>query len=386
MSAYTHGVNINKKALHFCKPFPYLYCANIKDMTKLNNSIELNKTIPFKSATFCSGIGSPEQSLKELNANHINVFACEKDKFAHQTYLANFTPGIMLNDMTTESYDDPALYADLIVAGIPCQSFSLAGKRQGEKDPRGLLIYDFIRYVKKQRPKVFIIENVKGLLSDMGGVTFGKWCEILGCSKNGQPNMFIHPESCGYNLHYRVLNAKHYGLPQNRERVFLIGIRADLPSVYVWPKRVVLRDRLIDLLEDEVDEKYYLSDDTMAKLSECGNFVNQDTQASQVHDIFGCVPAVSAGTHGYAMGYVPELKKLYHSTHEGNRIYDKATTYSGNRVRRLTPLEVMRVQGFPDIYNRTGSPTQQYKQAGNSIPVHLMKAVLKPLLNLLENP
>lgn len=476
-------------------------------MVKIKNTSQLRNSTPFKSATFCSGIGSPEQSLKELNANHINVFACEKDKFARQTYLANFTPGIMLEDMTTERYDDPELYADLIIAGIPCQSFSLAGKRQGENDPRGLLIYDFIRYVRKQQPKVFIIENVKGLLSDAGGVTFSKWLDLLGCSKNGQSNMFTNPESLGYNLHYRVLNAKHYGLPQNRERVFIIGIRTDLSSEYKWPKRIVLKDRLIDLLETEVNEKYYLSDTMMSKLSECGTFINQDTQASKIHDIFGCVPAVSAGTHGYAMGYINELQKVGNvssSFDSTGRIYSasgispaipsvsgggynsplitvrhsnkkdgliqsdlapsiksssgggirkkgnviQSVAFNGKhkkrihneddilqcidvgsndsgahnalvlqkgrgfnkgalhelsppisshsfennnhivdnyRIRRYTPLECMRLMGYPDTFIKPCSETQTYKQAGNSICVHVMKAVLKPLLALLEN-
>lgn len=444
----------------------------------------------------CSGIGSPEQSLKELGVPHTNVFACEKDKFARQTYLANFTPGIMYEDMTTEAWDLPEQYADLIVAGIPCQSFSLAGKRKGENDPRGLLIYDFIRYVKNQRPKVFIIENVKGLLSDAGGVTFSKWCDLLGYSKNKQSSLFDNPDSCGYNLYYRVLNAKHYGLPQNRERIFIIGIRPDVDDLsFRWPKAIPLRDRLIDLLETEVDEKYYLSDAMMAKLSDCGSYINQDTQARQVHDIFGCVPADTAGTHGYAMGYVqsvsmrgrypdnpksrksgehteqmievnanPEITNAITSVQKDNlvsigqlpgfesagRIYDsnglaksqkcrtgggggdtglymvKEATKQGyavaengdsintsnpnsktrrgrvgkqlantiktkpievvyqNRIRRLTPLECMCLMGYPDDFIKPCSETQTYKQAGNSIPVHMMKAILRQLLPILS--
>jgi DNA (cytosine-5)-methyltransferase 1 len=397
----------------------------------------------FKLATMCSGIGSPEQSIKELGVPHINVFACEKDKFARQTYLANFTPGVMLCDMTTEAWDSPEQYADLIVAGIPCQSFSLAGKRQGEKDPRGLLIYDFIRYVKNQRPKVFIIENVKGLLSDMGGVTFSRWCELLGKSTNGQSHMFNHPDTLGYNLHYRVLNAKHYGLPQNRERVFLIGIRPDLPDSYVWPKKMVLKDRLIDLLEPVVDEKYYLSDTALAYLTngtENGwsdrmsmlnhykgvpyNMLEIDLikvgqlpgfeSRGRVYSDKGLSPALTSCVggqkvplvqvkettkQGYATAENGEPYLVEHRGHKNKKAkiidtgisptfrseshgHETKVVYE-NRIRRYTPLETMRLQGFPDEFVKPCSDSQTYRQSGNSIPVHLMKAIIKNLLHLL---
>ncbi len=448
----------------------------------------------FKVATMCSGIGSPEQSLKELEVEHENVFACEKDKFARQTYLANFTTGVMLEDMTTESWDLPSQYADLVVAGIPCQSFSLAGKRQGENDPRGLLIYDFIRYVKKRQPKVFIIENVKGLLSDNNGITIGKWKELLGCSCNGQEFMFQHPESCGYNLHMRVLNAKHYGLPQNRERVFIIGIRPDLPGDYRWPKRVVLKDRLIDLLESEVDEKYYLSLEQLEQLEQldrrrkekgngfsfnyieginenastitksycklgggdlikiaqlpgyetngrvyseqvlapnirakCGSLVQvsnekrtnnaklnrkitgtNDFRDKEIvfseSDIANCLQtgktndqyirikeATKQGFSTAENGDSINIKHPNSSTRRGrvgkqiaNTIETTESCVVDNyRIRRYTPLECMRLMGYPDTFIKSCSETQTYKQAGNSIPVHMMKAILKQLLPIL---
>jgi DNA (cytosine-5)-methyltransferase 1 len=384
-------------------------------MTKLSNSPELSKIIPFKIGTMCSGIGSPEQALKELDIPHENVFACEKDKFARQTYLANFTPGIMLEDMTMESWIDPGLYADIVVAGIPCQSFSLAGKRQGENDPRGLLIYDFIRYVKNQRPKVFIIENVKGLLSDASGKTFGKWLELLGCSRNGQPNMFNHPGSLGYNLHYRVLNAKHYGLPQNRERVFIIGIRSDLPSKFVWPKRVVLKDRLIDLLESEVDEKYHLSESQIKNISKWKSNQNPLDNIFEPDDIMSSVLARGDGeTHaGMKLINVDSINKRIHTFKETENniravrkdgsgcqeaVYHKENGILNtlsishvpkvitNNLRVVTPRECMRFQGFSDDYIISKNDTIAYKQAGNSIPVHMMKAILRQLLPILKYP
>ena len=213
-----------------------------------------------KIATVCSGIGSPEVAIKNLGIDHSITFACEIDKYARETYLANHDCETMYQDMTTESWEGEKYYSDLFIGGIPCQSFSLAGKRLGELDPRGLLFFDFLRYVKNQQPKYFIIENVKGLLSDAGGETFQNWIHLLGQSVNGNPFFFPHEDSLMYNLHWQVLNTKDYGLPQNRERVFLVGIRNDLPNSFVFPKGIPLKLRLKDILEEVVDEKYYLSE------------------------------------------------------------------------------------------------------------------------------
>ena len=213
-----------------------------------------------KVATVCSGVGSPEVAIRNLGIKHEIVFGCEIDKYARQTYLANFNPSMMLEDMTKEDWEDEKYYSDIFIGGIPCQAFSLAGKRLGELDARGLLFYDFYRYVKNQQPKYFIIENVKGLLSMDKGNVFNNWKALLGQSENGSMFLHTHEDSLMYNLHWKVLNTKNFGLPQNRERVFLIGIRKDLPNDFVFPKEFPLELRLKDLLEEEVDEKYYLSD------------------------------------------------------------------------------------------------------------------------------
>jgi len=213
-----------------------------------------------KVSTFCSGIGAAEQALNNLNIEHEVVFACEKDKYAKLSYLANHSCNQMIDDMCVPDYIGEQYYSDLNVSGIPCQSFSLAGKRLGELDPRGLLFYDFYRWCKNQQPKVFIIENVKGLLSDNKGKTFQNWLLLLGRSVNSHEQMFIHPDSLEYNLHYTVLNSKNFGVPQNRERVFIVGIRKDLPNDFRFPIGWKLDKRLRNVLETEVAEKYYLSE------------------------------------------------------------------------------------------------------------------------------
>lgn len=389
--------------------------------------------------TVCTGIGSPEQALRELGIPHKIKFACEKDKYARKSYLENFNPELMLEDMTKESWIGNQFKSDLYVGGIPCQSFSLAGKRLGELDPRGLLFYDFYRYVKQQQPKYFIIENVKGLISDNKGKTFRNWKDLLGCSENGTPYFFPHEDSLMYNLHWSVLNTKDYELPQHRERVFLIGIRNDLPNDFNFPAKFKLYKRIKHIMQDNVPSKYYLSKRMIEgfikhaeRHAEKGNgfkfetidididiantitttegsrgynnfikegFINQDTQASQVFNVDGIFPTLSAGTHGYANGYIigytRDKKRTVTERHlkDISGTLDTSSGSGGNtdqfileneRIRRLTPLECFRLQGYPDSFfdncQKVNSDTQLYKQAGNTISVTVIKAILKNLL------
>jgi DNA (cytosine-5)-methyltransferase 1 len=298
-----------------------------------------------KIGTVCSGIGSPEVAInqlsKELKFEIENVFACDIDKYARASYLANFETEKMFTDMTSEDFHNNSGYSDIFIGGIPCQAFSLAGKRLGELDKRGLLFYDFYRYVKEKQPKIFIIENVKGLLSDNKGKTFQNWLLLLGRSVNQHEQMFLHPDSLEYNLHHTILNSKNFGVPQNRERVFIIGIRKDLPNNFSFPAGWRLDKKLKDILEKKVDEKYYLSDkmlnyinttnfnqdkkliqktdlcstllSTDYKSPKCVEVIGEVTPNSQAGKVFnsdGLFPTLTAGTHGYALGYINEPKFL----------------------------------------------------------------------------
>lgn len=276
-----------------------------------------------KIGTVCSGIGSPEVAIEELGIEHENVFACEIDRFARASYLSHFKPGKMLTDMTAEAWEGEEYYSDLFIGGIPCQAFSLAGKRLGELDKRGLLFYDFYRYVKNQQPKVFIIENVKGLLSDNKGKTFQNWLLLLGNSVNGHHQMFNHPDTLGYNLHHTVLNAKDFGLPQNRERVFIVGIRSDLPNTFRFPAGFKLTTRLKELLEEVVSEKYYLSDKALQYILKNSNLPE---------------PKLNF------VGGIGEPKRITNGTgksrefNQGNRVYDSngiASTLTAQSVGGL---------------------------------------------------
>lgn len=210
-----------------------------------------------KIGTFCSGIGSPEQAIKDLNTNHSIEFACEIDKYARMTYQANHEAKIMYEDLTKIDYSSlPDV--DLFVAGFPCQSFSIAGKRLGFEDTRGTIFFHILEYLKTKKPDMFVLENVKGLLSHDKRKTFNVIINSLAATVNGQCLMFPNVDTLGYNVYYQVLNAKDYGIPQNRERVFIVGFKNN--QAFNFPKKKELKLKLKDLLESNVDEKYYLSE------------------------------------------------------------------------------------------------------------------------------
>ena len=222
-----------------------------------------------------SGVGALDQALDRLGIEQNKVFACDMDKYARQTYILNFgKPAYYPTNVYNREIPKESL--DLYMTSPPCQAFSNAGNRKGEKDERGVLFYNSHDFIKKNKPRFFIFENVKGLLSDdkdksnkklKYGKTFNKWVQYLGGkSVNGTVNLFPHEESVPYHIYYKVLNAKDFNIPQNRERIFIVGIRDDKDNVFKWPKVKKLKKRLIDVLEPKVDLKYYLSDKTISRL------------------------------------------------------------------------------------------------------------------------
>jgi DNA (cytosine-5)-methyltransferase 1 len=174
-----------------------------------------------------SGVGAFDQALRRLNIDYKTVFACDMDKYARETYTANYSePAYYPFDVYDREIPKQSL--DIYMTSPPCQAFSLAGKRKGEDDNRGVLFYNSHEFIVKNKPRYFIFENVKGLLSDAKGRTFQIWLDMLGGkSVNGNPVIFPREDATPYHIYYKVLNAKHYGVPQNRERVFIIGIRDD---------------------------------------------------------------------------------------------------------------------------------------------------------------
>jgi DNA (cytosine-5)-methyltransferase 1 len=207
-----------------------------------------------------SGVGAFNQALTRLGVEYQEVFACDMDKYARQTFIHNYGEP---KYYPTNVYDReiPSESLDIYMTSPPCQTFSLAGKRLGKDDKRGILFFNSYEFIQKNNPRFFIFENVKGLLSDDGGNTFQEWINMLGGrSVNGLPILFPYDNALPYHLYWQVLNAKHHGVPQNRERVFLIGIRDDKDNNFRFPAEEHLSKRLKDVLEEEVDDKYFLSD------------------------------------------------------------------------------------------------------------------------------
>lgn len=207
-----------------------------------------------------SGVGAFNQALKRINIDYEEVFACDMDKYARKTFIHNYgEPSYYPENVYDRQIPTESL--DIYMTSPPCQAFSLAGKRKGEEDKRGVLFYNSHEFIQKNKPRYFIFENVKGLMSDDGGKTFQRWIDYLGGkSVNGTQTMFPDENAVPYHVYYQVLNAKDYGVPQNRERIFIIGIRDDTDNNFTFPKPLELKKRLKDVLEENVDEKYYLSE------------------------------------------------------------------------------------------------------------------------------
>ena len=231
-----------------------------------------------------SGVGAFEQALMRLGVGYETVFACDIDKYARQTYIENYgEPVYFPHDVYEREIPNEPL--DIYMTSPPCQAFSIAGRKKGEDDHRGILFYNSHEFIKENRPRYFIFENVKGLLSDDNGKTFQRWIDFLGGkSVNGTGVMFPHKDSVPYHVYWAVLNAKDYGVPQNRERVFIIGIRDDEDNDFVFPKPMPLTKRLRDVLEDNGSHKY-LSDKKVEKI--------RNTQYNQESDIIQDTDGIS---------------------------------------------------------------------------------------------
>lgn len=248
-----------------------------------------------------SGVGAFEQSLIRLGIEFKNIYAADWDRYARQTYLLNFEePEYYVKDVhdtPIKELTDKHGSLDIAMFSPPCQAFSMAGKRMGKDDQRGILFFNSLEFIKENKPRYFIFENVKGLLSHdkqdknaVYGRTFQEWINYLGGkSVNGVHTFFPYEDSVPYHIYFQVLNAKHYGIPQNRERVFIIGIRDDEDNNFHFPKPFPLEKRLKDVLETEVDEKYFLSDKMISYLDKAPRSIGfSDTEKK---DSANCVLA-----------------------------------------------------------------------------------------------
>ena len=343
------------------------------------------------------GIGACSKALERLGIEHEIVDYVEIDKYAVKSFNAIHGTNFKPQDVCKWDKD---IEVDLIMHGSPCQDFSLAGKQLGGDEGSGTrssLMYETLRIVEKLKPKYVIWENVKNVISEKHKHNFDRYVKEM--------------QELGYISNAKVLNSKYFGIPQNRERAFTISIRKDLKRLFIFPQATGLEIKLKDMLEDNVDEKYYLSEKTIKffrsneeKQIENGNgfrFNVSDgnvigktitTRAgSRMDDNFIEVknePQViggigkkksNGGTQWYQQDRVYNNDIAISVTTECNPYYkDKS------RIRKLTPKECWRLMGFDDSdfdkASQVCSDNQLYKQAGNSIVVNVLEAILKELL------
>jgi len=334
-----------------------------------------------------------------------NVFACDWDKYARKSYSANHdAPEYYPYDVYKR--DIPEQPLDIYMTSPPCQGFSLAGSRKSkEDDKRNILFYNSHEFIVKNKPRYFVFENVRGLLSHENGSTFREWINLLcGKSVNGLPVLFPHDESVPYHVYYAVLNTKKIAnIPQNRERVFIIGIRDDVDNYFRFPKEQSLTIKLKDILEDNVDEKYFLSQERINYLRR--HNVNKNILENDIPDVSRtCIAGYyktpndctyiklhSANERGYEVATNGDSINFAHAKsktkrgrvgHQVSQTIDTKCTLAvmnENRVRRLTPRECFRLQGFNDDFQFVVSDAQLYKQAGNSITIDVLEKILNNL-------
>jgi len=308
---------------------------------------------PLRVGTDCSGIEAPIQALLSAGISFVHEWACEVDPMAAQSLRANYYPKRFYTDIFTRDHHRlPSI--DLYVCGFPCQSFSMLGQRAGLSDRRGIVFFACVDTIRACLPKIFILENVPGLLTHDSGRTFQHILKIL----NSIP---------GYTVYHEILNTMDFGLPQHRRRVFIVGIRGR-HRAFRFPEPVPLRLSVLDILEKKkpTDPKLYqLTSHKKALLSELLRrgkidrldepwLVNLNVSSA---DRAGCrravCPCLLAGEGGNCIYYLTSMR------------------------RRLTPREYLRLQGFPDSFRIVVPPRFIYKQAGNSMSVPVLAALYR---------
>jgi len=300
---------------------------------------------------FC-GIGgfhlAVRRASQELKIKEECVWACDIDKWARDAYSENFglEPAGDITEINPKEIPDH----DLLCAGFPCQPFSVFGKMRGFEDTRGTLFFEIARALDKKKPRFFVLENVKQLVSHRDGKTLAVILETL--------------EDLGYNYHYRVLDARNCGLPQKRERVIIVGQRKEFGEfVFEWPDGEKKMTPLSKLLELNPAERYDASDKIRKARQEKlnGNFTNEPGPLIYHENKSGNIsayPFACALRAGSSYNYLLVDGK-----------------------RRLTEREMLRLQGFPDSFKVTSSYTQVRRQAGNAVPVKMVAPVIKELLH-----
>lgn len=330
----------------------------------------------FKSIDLFAGIGGIRLGFDKAFGSGIEtVFVSEWDEFAQKTYRANFKDSFEIaGDITKiDEKDIPAF--DICLAGFPCQAFSIAGQKMGFNDDykgmcRGTLFQDVVRICEYHKPKVIFCENVKGLTIHDKGRTF----KII-------KSAF---EQIGYVVYDKVLNSKDFGVPQNRERIYIVAFRNDIDSSkFSFPVGNNPNTKIRDIMEENVvPTKYYLSTAYMQTL------INHKARHKalghgfgyEIRDLDGKAVAIVCGGMGRERNLIIDtrLKDFTPTTHIKGEV-------NRDGIRKMTPREWARLQGFPDDFKIVLTDTHMYKQFGNSVTVNVIQAIASNIKRVLEN-
>ena len=296
-----------------------------------------------------AGIGGIRLGFESLGGKCI--FSSELDKFAQMSYEANFGEK-PAGDITLINEKDIPNF-DVLLAGFPCQPFSNAGLKMGFEDTRGTLFFYIARIINYHKPKVVFLENVKGLKSHNNGRTFRVIQNIL--------------EEMGYNVYSQILNAKDFGVPQNRERIYILGFLDNVD--FSFPEPIFKKTKVGDILQKDVEKKYTISDKLWA-----GHLRRKKEHIEKGNGF------------GYSIfdensPYTSTISARYYK--DGSEILIRQ---NDQNPRKLTPREAARLQGFPDDYKIVVSDNQAYKQFGNSVCVPVIKALSNQIKLSFEKP
>ena len=298
----------------------------------------------FKFIDLFAGIGGVRIAFERVGGKC--VFTSEWDEPCQVMYEANFgeKPFGDITKLVAEDVPDH----DILTGGFPCQAFSIIGNKLGFADTRGTLFFDVERILKAKQPKAFLLENVKQLTTHDNGRTFKVILE--------------HLENLGYFVHYKVLNGLDFGVPQKRERIMIVGFKENYP--FEFPRNGTETKTLSDILEpdDQIDKKHFLSDYFRKKL---------ERKLKEQNKKITTRPVVLHENKGGNLGIHPFSCAL-----RANGSYNYVTV---NAERRLTPREMLRLQGFPDTFKMVVPDTQVRKQAGNSVVIPKIEAVARAM-------
>ncbi len=319
----------------------------------------INAKKKYTVVSLFSGIGGLDLGFEF--AGFDVIWANDFDKYAVETYKANVSENIHLGDIRKLKHDIPN--HDVLIGGFPCQPFSTLGNLKGFQDEnRGNLFFEIADIINKKHPKIVVLENVKNLYNHDSGNTFKTIKSVL--------------SELGYSVYYSILNSKDFGVPQQRRRIFIVAINNKVYKnvEFIFPEGEELRVKTQDLLDKDVDKKYFLT----KKISKT---------------------ILGVGTKGYIVEPTIDKeisKTLCASMHKMHRAsqdnyvtdQDSFSKFDDNNrinIRKLTPNECRKLQGFPSTWNQVVSDCQAYKQFGNAVTVNVAFAVAKNVMDYMDD-